>query len=194
MIIGVSGPIAAWTDSVAAILVEQGFKWFSFSDVLREEAKLRGLEINRKALQDLGDELRKTGGTGAIAKKIMEQFVEGENYVVGNIRNPGEVEELKKLNDFFLIKVDASLEIRFERIKSRNRDDDVLDFSEFKKVEERDLGIGQEEHGQRHADVFELADFEIINEGTEEDLRKEIEAILSLIKRMQHAMSRTESS
>ncbi len=181
MIIGVSGPIAAGTDSVADILMSKGYKWFAFSDILREEAKKRGIEISRKNLQDLGDELRQREGNGVIAKKIMKNFSKGQNYVVGNIRNPGEVEELKKLKDFFLIKVDATIEKRFERVKLRKREDDVLVFEEFKKVEERDLGIGQEEHGQRHKDVFKMADFSIINEGSNEELKAEVEKVLSFI-------------
>ena len=181
MIIGLSGPIAAGTDKVGELLIEKRFKWFSFSDVLREEAKKKGLKISRKVLQDLGDELRKREGNGVIAKRIIANFIEGENYVVGNIRNPGEVEELRKLDNFFLIKVDASLSARFERVKARNRDDDVIDFSEFKEIEQRDLGIGQEKYGQRHEDVFKMADFLIENEGSDEELRNEVEKVLLVI-------------
>ncbi len=183
MLIGLTGPIGAGTDSVADVLKEKGFKWFSYSDVLREETRKRGIEINRKNLQDLGDELRLKEGRGVISKKIISNFAEGENYVFGNIRNRGEVDEFLMFGDgFVLIKVDAPIEIRFNRVKERGRENDPVDIDEFRKLEEKDLGIGQAEYGQRHIDVFELADFIIVNDGNMEDLKKKIEIVLERIK------------
>ena len=183
MLIGLTGPIGAGTDSAAEILKEKGFKWFSYSDVLREEARKRGIEINRKNLQDLGDELRLKEGIGVISKRIIANVVQGENYVMGNIRNGGEIDEFLRFgDDFILIKIDAPVEIRFNRVKERRRESDPIDFDEFKKLEEKDLGIGQAEYGQRHMDVFEMADFIIINDGNMEDLKKKVEMVLERIK------------
>ena len=180
MIIGLSGPYCAGTDTVGKILVEKGFVWFSYSDILREEARKRGIELTRRNLQDLGDELRLKQGLGVLSKILIEKMEDGKNYVVGNIRNPGEVEELRKCKDFILVNVDAPKELRFERMLQRGREKDAKTFSDFLRSEERDFGIGQGKHGQQHAAVFEMADTKIINDGTVEELREKVERILKI--------------
>src|SRR3989344_5050279 len=116
MIIGVTGPLCAGTDTFGEILrKEKGFIWFSYSDILREELKKRNVEITRKNLQDIGDELRKKEGLGVLSKIIIEKIDNGFNYVIGNIRNPGEVEILREKfgKDFVLVRIDADVELRF---------------------------------------------------------------------------------
>ena len=75
MILGVTGPLCAGTDSFGEILKkEKGFLWFSYSDVLRQEAKSLGIELTRKNLQDIGDKLRKEKGLGILSEKIIEKI------------------------------------------------------------------------------------------------------------------------
>ena len=178
MIIGVTGPICSGIDSFGKILQEKGFKWISYSDILKEEAKKRKMDITRTNLQDLGDELRKKEGHGVLSKRIIEKMIAGEDYVVGNIRNPGEVEELRKLGDFVLVKLDAAQEIRFGRLMARGREGDPKNFADFMKIESRDLGISQKPHGQQHNAVFEMAEKVISNEGSEERLSREVDKML----------------
>lgn len=178
MIIGVTGAICSGVDSFGKILQEKGFRWFSYSDILREEAGKRKIDISRGVMQDLGDELRKRHGSGVLSMKIIEKMNAGEDYVVGNIRNPGEVEELKKLGDFILVKLDASAKVRFGRMKSRGRVGDPQTLEEFEKVEARDLGKGQEKHGQQHAIVFEMAKKVVENNHGDVELREKVEELL----------------
>lgn len=178
MIIGVTGTICAGIDSFGRILEEKGFKWFSYSDVIKEEAMKRGVFPTRELLQDLGDELRKNEGLGVLSKRILEKMEPSKNYVIGNIRNPGEVEELKKRKDFVLVMLDAPVELRFERLLGRARPGDPSSFEEFKKVEQRDFGIEQEDHGQQHFAVFKMAEKIIMNDSTENELRKKVEKLL----------------
>lgn len=177
MIIGLTGPICSGVDTFAEILKkERGFLWFSYSDILREEARDREIELTRVSLQDLGDELRKNEGLGVLSKRIAKKIKERpeENYVVGNIRNPGEVHEMRKIfgDRFVLVKLDAPSEIRFQRLFNRRREKDPQNFPDFVKMEERDLGKKEAEHGQQHAAVFALADVEIDNSQALHDLRE----------------------
>jgi dephospho-CoA kinase len=218
MIIGVTGLPCAGTDSFGKVLEEKGFIWFSYSDVLRDEAKKRGIEITRRSLQDLGDELRKTQGSGVLSKLLIKKMKRNsqncsnfskrslkrqnlahleaanfanetiqtslkkeKNYVIGNIRNPGEVEILRARKDFVLVKVEASEETRFKRMLARNRENDPATFEEFKKLEAKDLGVGQESHGQQHGRVFEMADYSIDTNCTIEELR---ERVLKLVEKI----------
>lgn len=182
MIIGISGPISAGTDSLAKFLIEKGFVWYAYSDVLREEMTQQGVPLERMNIIAFADAWRKKEGTGVLSKRILSKTKAGENYVVGNIRNPGEVEELRKATkDFVLIHVDAPLRMRFERAKQRNRERDPQTFEEFKKLDEIDLGIGQHSHGQQHAAVFTMADYRIVNDGTLDELKSKAEALLKKI-------------
>ena len=186
MIIGVTGPIASGTDKVGEILGKHGFKWLSYSDVIREVARTRNHPTDRKGLQDLGDSLRKEYGNGFLSIFLIEQMerLEGKDFVVGNIRNPGEVEVLREKfgDDFVLLMVDAPQELRFKRLLKRGREGDPLTWEEFVRVERRDFGEREREHGQKHGEVFEMADHVVGNGGSEKEFRKSVEALMERIK------------
>ncbi len=181
MIIGLTGPLCAGTDTIGEILKKEfGFIWMSYSDVLREVCVERGIEITRKNLQDLGNELREERGTGVLSGILIEKMLPEKNYVIGNIRNPGEVEVLREKfrNDFILVKIEADKKIRFERLLKRRREKDPQTWEEFLKVEERDFGANENEKGQQHQKVFEMADKKIENNKTIEDLRNQVKKLI----------------
>lgn len=206
MIVGVTGPLCAGTDTFGEILQKEfGFVWLAYSDVLRDELRKRGIEITRKNLQDLGNELRETRGTGVISELLVERMIVGKDpehkndfvsgsqttngkkvvrdYVVGNIRNPGEVEVLREKfgDEFVLVRLDAEKKIRFERLLQRRREKDPQTWEEFLKVEARDFGVNEEKSGQQHSAVFEMADFVIENNGSFEELRKKVKDFIENI-------------
>jgi dCMP deaminase len=186
MIIGVTGPIASGTDKLGEILKPLGFSWLSYSDVIREVAAERGFPTDRKGLQDLGDILRKEKGTGFLSVFLIEKMkkLEGSDFVVGNIRNPGEVDVLREEfgDDFVLVKVDAPQKVRFERLLKRGREGDPKTYEDFLRIEERDLGSKEEEHGQKHGAVFDMADHVVGNEGSERLFRKRVGELMEKIK------------
>lgn len=182
MIIGLTGPICAGKDEVAKLLVACGFERFSLSDEIRVAMRADGLEITRTALQDYGDSVRKREGTGVWARRVIARLQPGNHYVVDSIRNPGEVEEFRKYGGFSLLKVDAAPKIRFARMVQRDREQDPKTFSAFQKMESKDLGIGQPDYGQQHAQSFALADKTILNEGTIEKLKADLDVFLSHIR------------
>lgn len=180
MIIGVTGAICSGTTTFMEYLAKKGFVALSYSDALRNEARRRGIEITRKNLQDLGDLLRKEKGNGVLSLLLVEMMEGGKNYVVGNIRNPGEVEVLRENfgDKFIFVLINASQERRFERLIERARENDPKTFEDFLKMEERDLGVGQEESGQQHGKVFEIADLEIENNNSLQSFYERIEKLI----------------
>jgi len=72
--IGVVGQIAAGKEILADYLIKKyGFRTFSLSTVIHLELKKRGVKkIDRKMLQDVGDELRHKEGDDVLAKKTIE--------------------------------------------------------------------------------------------------------------------------
>ena len=182
MIIGIVGPICSGKDVVAEMLVSKGFTRLSLADELREEGVRRSIEITRTNLQDLGDELRNAEGLACLAKRVRKHIIETEDYVITGFRNPAEVEELMNLEDFHLIMLGAPLEQRFTRARQRARERESVDFDDFKKIDERDLGINQPEHGQQNMACFKLAEKGIMNTGSVEELRGKVDRLLEELR------------
>lgn len=161
MILGITGKSCAGKDTAAALLQARGFIQRGLSDILREEAKARKLPVTREQLISLGNELRKEHGPGYLARRVQKNLPEG-NVVITGIRNMAEIEELKKLDGFRLIGVDAPLALRYEREVHRGREPMGLDT--FKELEQRELdGKPHEEHVEA---CLAAADVVIQNDGS----------------------------
>lgn len=182
MIIGLTGPICAGKDESVNILVKMGFERFSLSDEIRAMMRKEGIELTRQTIQEYGDMLRRKEGTGIWARKVIAKLHPGKNYVVNSIRHPGEVEEFRNINGFHLIKIDAPTRLRFARMVKRGREQDPKTFEQFQMLELKDLGVGQPDYGQQHAQCFALADETIVNEGTIEKLREKLTDLVEQLK------------
>ena len=68
----------------------------SLSQEVREEAKKRGMALERKTLQDIGNLMRIEEGSASLAKRIIKKIDKTKDYIIDGIRNSGEVEEFKK--------------------------------------------------------------------------------------------------
>ncbi len=187
MIIGLTGKNAAGKGEVANYLKTKGFIYYSLSDILREEATKRDIKHSRDNLINLGNELRKKFGSAYLAqqinKKIKNQLKmnKKQNLVVDSIRSPYEAKELMKNKDFLLIGIDAPIELRFERLRKRNRLGDAKTLEEFKKQEQRENL--RNKANQQLNETFKLAEKIIINDGTLNALHKKIGKLLTEIKK-----------
>ena len=175
--IGLTARNAAGKDEVARYLVDRhGFSYFSLSDLLREELKHKGLPITRENLIRTGNLLRREHGPGALAEAALEALRSVENAVVVSIRNPGEVEVLRRRGDFLLVGVDAPVALRYQRARERARSDDAVTLEEFIAQEEAELSGNENE--QQLERVFRMCDRIIINDGTLEQLYAKVEELL----------------
>ena len=93
--VGITGYNAAGKGEASDYLRDKGFYSISLSDILREEAKNRDLELNRENLTRLGQELRKKLNPGFLAEKALFHIDQKHNYVIDSIRHPDEVKILK---------------------------------------------------------------------------------------------------
>ncbi len=184
MLIGLTGTKASGKGILADILKEKGFIYLSLSDAVREEAVKRGIvDYTIKQLQDIGNELREKYGNGVLARKIMEKFENGKNYVIDGIRNVGEIEEFRKANEkFVLIAVDAPQAVRFKRLLKRGRESDPKTWQDFLEMDKRDRGFSEGKSGQQVEKCMELADIKIYNDFNVEVLKEEIKKILRKLK------------
>lgn len=179
MIIGLTGTFGSGKGAVADILKKKGFAQLVMSDFLREECRKEGIEENRDNLLVIANKLRGEFGSGVLMKRLLEKAKE-ENYekvIIDGLRSTGEVEELKNANGV-LIAVDAPIEIRYKRVKSRGTSKDDIRFEEFKKQEENELS----KPGAQLDKCTDLADYKILNDSTFEELEKKVDGILEKLQ------------
>lgn len=181
MLIGLTGRIASGKGELVEYLKKIGFEYCTISQVIREEAAKIEIPITRESLQDLGNLVRKYEGRNAWIKRLMKKIDLNKDYIIDGIRNPGEVEELRKSEKFILISIDAPQEIRFERVLKRNKSSDPKVWEEFVKIDDRDYGKNESEDGQQVGKCMEMADFHLINESSKEDFYKKAENLFKKI-------------
>lgn len=176
MIIGLTGRNASGKGLVAKRLQKGGFRYLSLSDEIRVELKAKGMELSRENLIDEGRRLRTDFGDGVLAQRIMQRITLFENYVVDSVRNPGEVKALRRMKNFYLLRVDAPIGIRYERLKKRARPGDSRGFDQFKADEEREL-VSSDPAAQQLIATGEMADFVIKNDADIETLNQHVVSV-----------------
>ena len=160
LVLGLTGPNASGKGEVASYLSHRGFAIHSLSDIVREEAARQGHPPEREHLIRIGNELRAAGGAGVLAERLLSRL--GERDAVDSIRNPMEVEVLRRLPHFQLIGVRASIETRFRRSLDRARPGDPLTVEEFRERERQENST--DPTGQQLEATFRLADQVIDND------------------------------
>lgn len=172
-IIGVSGMPGSGKALVSEIASEKGMMIVSMGDIIREKAKERG-----ETTKETATNLRKEHGKYIVAeltvekiKKIIEDGSDS-SIIVDGIRSPHEVDLFKEnFDNFIILSIFANPSIRFERIKSRKREDDTLDYDVFVQRDQQELGFGL-------GDVISLSDRIIINESDLESYENKIREFL----------------
>jgi len=178
MFLGFTGPNAAGKGEAIKYLIEnKKFIAYSLSDIIREEAKKRGLEPIRDNLIILGNELREKEGPGVLAKRTILKIKNMPQAIVDSIRNPYEIEELRNsLKNFKLIGVTADVKIRFERAVKRSRIGDGTTLEEFIKKEEKENT--SDDKSQQLDKCLELSDIKVDNSDNVDSLYIKMDQIL----------------
>ncbi len=180
LLIGITGGFGSGKSTAASFFESKGFKKIILSLFLEEEVKRRGFKkITRKILQDIGNEWRKKYGSGILAKKALEYLGEAnKNIAIDGIRNPGEIEVLRKNKNFIVLGVGAERKVRFERLK-RHKRRESLTWELFERLDRRDLGLRQKKTGLKVAESIAMADIFIENNGTLEEFIEKLNSSLS---------------
>jgi dCMP deaminase len=176
MIIGVTGSYGAGKDSVAEILQQMNFYHVSLSDMIREEARKRKIELTRDNLIKLGNDLRTSFGAEVLARRALEKVREGENYVFTSVRNPAEVELLQKREDFLMIKVVAPEEVRLKRLVARSREEDPTTLAEMRAKAAKENTSNP--NSQQLLKVASMAKVTINNDADLEALKKKVQKLV----------------
>ena len=179
--IGVVGQIASGKGILVKYLTEKlDFTAFSLSSIVHEELEKKGrVKFTRQMLQDVGDKLRREYGDEVLAQRIIKAINEQkkDKIVIEGIRNPAEIEFLKKNQNFILIGVKANRELRFKRVLSRGKEWDPKIYEDFLKVDRRDLGVGQQKSGQQVGKCLSYCDYILTNNKDIKDFEKKIKEL-----------------
>jgi len=181
--IGLTGRMASGKGEAAKILQQRGYRYISLSDIVREEAAKGRRTVNRRQMQDIGNRLRQEGGAGILGQRVREKILVAaeRKWVVDGIRHPDEVAELRRIDRFVLIGIDAPIDIICLRIRSRARQTDDFDETELRRILDREWGIGQPPDGQQVGRCVALSDFIVTNDTSLEALTRRLDSILSRI-------------
>ena len=185
-IIGIGGTNGSGKDSLGEILAEDyGYLDVSVSDFLREEAKKRGLPIERDILRMISAEWRRDYGLGVLVDKAIELFKKSDGKYSGLVavpmRNPGEAQHLKDLGGT-LVWVDADPKLRYQRIYARQRSaEDQKTFEQFLAEGQAEMQHSGDEATLNMAGVKALADIFISNDSNDiEKFKQTIQKALCL--------------
>lgn len=177
-IIGITGPSASGKGTIVEYLVQhKQFVHYSVRSFLTQELEKRNLPIDRDHMRDLGNELRAKYGPSYIIEQLYLQAKEkGENAIIESIRAVWEVENLKGKENFIFLSVDAEQRTRYERCIQRGSETDHVTFEEFQTQEEKEMN-NTDPTKQNIAECMKLADIQIRNDGTFEDLYQKLDEI-----------------
>ncbi|HMS92181.1 MAG TPA: nucleoside monophosphate kinase [Candidatus Saccharibacteria bacterium] len=180
IIIGLVGEPSGGKDTAADYLVKKyNFEHISTGDLVREYITKNKLgNLTRKNLKKNAIKLREQFGSDYLAN-IALQNAKSNNVVISGLRTIPEAHSIQ-LNKGIVLCVNADIRTRYQRAKARGRVGENIDFESFKKTqlsEER----GEGPHEQNVEAVMSIADQNISNDGTLEDLHKQLDEFMSHI-------------
>ncbi len=182
MIIGITGTLGAGKGTVTNFLVaHKGFLHVavSGSGFLRDEARRRGLPLERPIYQQIANEYRAKGATGlmeAVYESAKDDIISGANIVLEPQHTAAEVAFIRSKGGIEL-SVDADLPIRYERIHARGSEKDHVTFEEFLAIQTQELHSDDPNKNNLGAAIA-LADYHLTNNGTPEELFRQVEEVL----------------
>ena len=178
-IIGITGTLGAGKGTIVDYLIQHyGFKHYSVRGYLIEEAKRRGMELNRDTYVVVANDLRDKYGPSYITDQLYLQAAEsGHDAVIESVRTPGEVDSLRKHEHFLLFGVDADPVIRYRRVVNRASETDQISFETFIENEQREMSSTDPNH-QNIGKCMKMADYVFLNNGDFQDLYQQVAQVL----------------
>ena len=180
LVVGLVGMPGSGKSIVVETAQQKGYEVVVMGDVVREETRKRGLELNPKNIGAVMLDLRKKGGQVAIAEKCVPRIerTESRKVIIDGLRSLNEADVFKAhFPSFSLVAVHASPETRFNRLNRRCRSDDPDGWEVFRERDMRELGVGL-------GNAIAMAEYIIINEDDKKDVKaKAVEALARVEER-----------
>lgn len=177
IILGLVGQIAAGKEVTKKyIALKYNAKDCKFSTILRDVLNRVDVPVSRENLQKISTVLRSNFGEDLLAKSIAVDAskLDADIVVIDGVRRMADIKYLKELPNFYLIKIEADVKIRYERLILRNENAGDRD-----KTFEQFLNDHKSEADSEVPVVMLAAQMSIDNNGTLENLYGQIDKIVS---------------
>lgn len=163
--VGLIGTNGAGKSAVCAFLQENGFVIVSLSDIVRAELRHRQKPETRDIMVATANEMKAKFGMDVLARRAFHESSEKGTHRIAfdSVRHPDEVRYLRDHGVVFL-GINAPVALRYERVVSRQRASDMIDFDTFKAHDDRE-NLGQST-GQNIFKAFESCRTMIDNSGS----------------------------
>ncbi len=178
LIIGISGTFASGKDTLSKYLAEHyGYFVESSGDLVRRLSMARHGSIERPMLRETAEYYRKTFGPRFLIdtqiKHYNEQKQNFSGLIIHGLRALGEAKAVKEAGGTLLF-VDAPIELRYQRMLSRKRDQEVkLSLDEFKQAEALEWQGGGSDSDFNLSGIKQMADIVLENGGSLEGFLSE---------------------
>ena len=178
-IIGAIGQNGSGKDEFLKYLRDKyGVPFFSTGDAVREIASKEGMEPTRENLGEISDRYFREFGKGCFVKLLAGKIRHNGLEIAGisGIRSLDDVSILKSIfgKDFILIRVYISdPHVRYSRMTRRGEGRDPHSYEKFMQQDEAEEELFSLKEAERHAD------YSISNDGTLDDLHREIDRLIS---------------
>ena len=173
LIILVAGMPGSGKTMLSSVAREMGIPVYVMGDIIREEARRRGLEPTPANLNMVARLLREEHGPAVVAERVAEKLARDTSRVVlvDGVRSLVEVEVFRRLGRVVIVAVHASPRTRFERLRRRGRPGDPVSWEEFRQRDMTELGFSL-------GSVIALADYMLVNEGSQDEFRENARRLL----------------
>lgn len=171
-VIGFCGLPGSGKSTAIEVISDLG-KIITMGDVIRNEAKIRGIEPIGENLGKIANELRDKGGQEIIARKCVELIRNYKNDIifVDGVRSIIELNVFRKFWKFPLIATVIDEEIRFKRLYERARSDDPKTIADLRERDKREISFGLN-------NLVEKAEYKIENTSSIEELQNKTRKIV----------------
>lgn len=182
IVIGLIGEKGSGKGTVANYLTEKyNATHYGTSKILRRTIEDLHLPVTRDNLIKLALVIKEGFWPSVVIDALIQDIEQnGTGIIIADgIRMHGDVEPFKKKygNNFYLVYVTADIKIRFERTRKRKekQGEDKMTFEEFLSEESRLTEVSIHEIGEK-------ADFKIDNNKNSDELYRQTEDMLKIIK------------
>src|SRR4030065_1738393 len=144
IVVGLVGMPGSGKSLVVQAAQRKGYAVVIMGDVVREETRKLGLELNPKNMGKVMLNLRKTNEQSVIAEKSIPKIRQAQSpkVIVDGLRSLNEADVFKRnFPKFSLVAVHASPEKRFIRLYFRRRSDDPDEREVFRETDMRELRV-----------------------------------------------------
>lgn len=173
----ITGMAGSGKTTLANLLRDKGYSVFTMGDVIRQEVRMRNLPPTPENLGEMAEEIRRSGGDAAVAKKCVPLIIGEPNNKVAldGVRSLDEVYAFEEAFDIYLVAAHASPETRYKRLRNRGRSDDPTNRQVFRERDHRELSFGM-------GDAIAMSNYILTNENGVDNLERNLDTLLGKLR------------